>query len=44
MFVEDRGFDEGYDDAFIEDEGDDVRIFLEGDDAFGENEGDDARG
>ena len=35
MFVEDRGYAEGYDDAFREDEGDD---------AFGENEGDDARG
>ena len=41
VFVEDHGFIEGYDDAFREDEGDDVRGVFEGDDAFGENEGDD---
>ena len=41
--VEDHGSAEGYDDAFIEDEGDNVTSVFEGDDAFGENKGDDAR-
>ena len=44
MFVKDRGSSKGYNDAFIEDEGDEVMGVFEGDDAFGENEGDDARG